>query len=726
MNYLEVSPYGIVGRDFLVLTYSSAEPVLIGAVVEISVGKRKYVGVVVKRVEKPKFKCKEILRVLTERPLPPQLLKLHEWMSSYYATHPGAVWQTMLPAGLNKNRRFNRSDLRDGDIKSLLFRSDLIENRTNILFTPDQSNAITKLLKMPSGTAILHGVTGSGKTEVYKALAMEAATRGKSSIILVPEISLTAQLVNEFRRDFTNVIVTHSTMTETERHVAWLAALNTNEPTIVIGPRSALFMPLQNLGLVVIDECHEPSYKQEKSPRYSALRAVSKLVEFTNTTSLRARPSTHSVGIGAAGAERRSNPKSTSPESRVQPCPAPNPKDLVLWSLEPNCRLILGSATPLISDYYVAKKLGRPIVEMKQLARRDAKRPKTTIVDMTKRDARSKNPIFSRQLLDAMEKALAGKKQVMLFHNRRGSAPLTICEDCSWSAMCPRCFIPLTLHVDKHQLRCRLCGHNEPPPTRCPSCGGAGILHRGIGTKRIEEEVRKLFPLTKVQRFDGDNIKGEGVHDMFNELKTGDIDIIIGTQTIAKGLDLPNLALVGIPQADIGLMLPDFSSTERTFQLIAQAAGRVGRDKNDTQVIIQTYQPNHPAVIFGAAQDYASFYNYEIKNRQKGHFPPFSHLLKLTNSYKSEKSAVASARKLAAVIQDLFRDPINKSSPQATKLPPARVKILGPTPCFYERLRDNYRWQIVVRATNRADLTKISELVPTQKWQSELDPNSLI
>ncbi|MDR1197316.1 MAG: primosomal protein N', partial [Candidatus Nomurabacteria bacterium] len=615
MNYLEVSTYGIVGKDFLVLTYAFAEKLPAGSVVEIPVGRRKFVGVVVRNVSKPDFECKEILRVLTERPLPPHLLALHRWVSQYYATHPSTVWQTMLPAGLNKNRRAKPSVART----VLATPSD----RTNFVFTSDQQRAITQILKMKTGTALLHGITGSGKTEVYKALAMEAATRGQSSIILVPEISLTAQLVAEFQRDFARVIVTHSGQTESERHRAWLEALLADQPVVIIGPRSALFMPVAQLGLIAIDECHEPSYKQEKAPRYSALRAASVLAD-------------------KAGA-----------------------------------RLVLGSATPLIADYYTAQKLGRPIVEMKQLAKKAAVRPETTIVDMTNRANFGNNQIFTKPLITEMTKCLETKKQVLLFHNRRGTASVTLCENCGWNALCPRCFVPLTLHADRHQLRCHICGHNEKPPTSCPECGETDVVHRGIGTKRIEEETRRLFPTARIQRFDGDSLRGEGVHDLFDNLRTGEIDVIIGTQTIAKGLDLPNLALVGIVQADAGLMLPDFSSSERTFQLIAQATGRVGRRSAASRAIIQTYQPNHPAVRFGVAQDYTGFYNFEITNRARSHFPPFSHLLKLTNSYKTEKSAASSARKLANLIANHSQQ--------------AKIHILGPTPAFYERQRDNWR-----------------------------------
>jgi primosomal protein N' (replication factor Y) len=250
----------------------------------------------------------------------------------------------------------------------------------------------------------------------------------------------------------------------------------------------------------------------------------------------------------------------------------------------------------------------------------------------------------------------------------------------------------------------------------CPDCGATEILHKGIGTKKIEEEIRRLFPNKTVRRFDGDTVRGQAVQDVFAELKSGRTDIIIGTQTIAKGLDLPNLRLVGIVQADAGLSLPDFSSAERTFQLIAQATGRVGRNADDSKVIIQTFQPTAPAVRFGATQDYAGFYAHEISNRHRGHFPPFAHLLKLACVYKTEKGAVNAATKLSREIRENFEQ--------------GDVKILGPAPAFYERVRDTYRWQIVVRAGSRDVLEQIAAYVadtrPAKNWQIELDPNSLI
>ncbi|MCL1876496.1 primosomal protein N' [Candidatus Saccharibacteria bacterium] len=652
MNYYEVSPIGIIGKDFAVLTYSSESKLLPGQIVEIPVGSRKFVGVVLRKVPAPDFDCKEILRVLFDTPLPSGILKLHNWISEFYSAHPGTVWQTILPSGLNKNRRAH-----------VAIETTPRNPAKTIQLNASQSSALAQILDMKSGTAILHGITGSGKTEVYKSLARRARDENKSAIILVPEISLTAQLVDEFRRDFPIVIVTHSTMTEAERTHIWWQCLESTEPLIVVGPRSALFMPLRNLGLIVIDECHEPSYKQEKSPRYHALRAASVLAGATDS------------------------------------------------------QLILGSATPSIADYYSAKKLDRPIIKITELARANAKKPIVEIVDLTRRDNyTSESKIFSRQLLKEMKEVVAQKKQVLLFHNRRGSASTTMCEECGWIAMCSRCFLPLTLHADKFILRCHICGFKEKPPTKCVECGAAEVLHKGIGTKRIEEEIRKIFPNINVKRFDGDTERGQNVHDLFDELKGGRIDVIIGTQQIAKGLDLPNLRLVGIVQADAGLNLPDFSSAERTFQLIAQASGRVGRGSETTKVIVQTYQPNAPAVRYGAAQNYDEFYAQEIIARSHGHFPPFSHLLKLTCSYKTERSAITASQKLTDVIRCWEIE-------QQTS---ARLSILGPTPAFYERQRDNYRWQIVVRAQNRQILQQITKIVPPAHWQTELDPNSLI
>lgn len=648
MFYYEVSMIGNVGKFREVLTYASSTEFTVGTLVSVPVGKKTSTAVVIREVDKPDFDCKEIAKAIMPTPLPESLIKLHDWMSTYYATSSGAVWQTFLPARLAVKPR-----------KPLAITDEDKAVRTNIVFNKDQASAIAKIRGTKSGSTILHGITGSGKTAVYKQIAADAINAGRSVIVLVPEISLTAQLVQEFQRDFKRVIVTHSAMTAAERNATWRAVLTADKPVVIVGPRSALFLPVQNLGLIIVDEFHEPSYRQETSPRYNATTVAAKLAQLTSS------------------------------------------------------RLLLGSATPSVGDYYLASLRHRPIIQMTHLAKPGAVRPTTKIIDLTKRDNfSSESHLFTKPLLAASRQALKDHRQVLYFHNRRGTAGLAMCENCGWIATCPNCFIPLTLHGDKFQLVCHLCGYTEKPPLSCPDCHEPKVVYKGIGTKRIEEEAKKLFPKAAIRRFDGDTAKGEAVQDLYDELKDGTVDIIIGTQTIAKGLDLPKLAVAGIIQADAGLAMPDFSASERTFQLVAQASGRVGRGSEATTAIIQSYRPDDPAVKFGALQDYASFYKAEIIKRQQGHFPPFAHLLKLTCTYKTERGATSASGRLASQLRQQYGD---------------QIKLLGPAPSFYERLRGLYRWQIVIRASKRSILTAIAtDVAKLPAWQIELDPGSLL
>jgi len=645
MHYYEVAPAQIVRPDSTTFTYSHADSLERGLVVLIEVGRKQIPGVVMQKVAKPAYQTKPVVTIIEQTPLPLPLIGLAQWMSDYYVTHLGTVLQTLLPRGVQKTRRERKNTQKDS-----------VRSRTKIVLNTDQASAIERIDRANPGTTLLHGVTGSGKTAVYIEAAKNALSNGKSVIVLVPEIALTTQVVDEFASHFNDVILTHSQQTEAERHIAWRDALTSDGPRVVIGPRSALFMPLKDVGLVIIDEAHEPSFKQEQSPRYSALRAASILAKGHNT------------------------------------------------------KLILGSATPLISDYFIAKSSGRPIIEMKTTAR-PSDTPEVTLIDMTKRDHFRRHRFISDALLEQLEKTLAAGKQALIFHNRRGSASTTLCEDCGWQAGCTRCFVPLTLHADRHELRCHICGHSEKIPLSCPICHNTSIIHKGIGTKIIETELAKLYPRAIIGRFDGDSAADNTVDSRYKELYEGSINIIIGTQVVAKGLDLPHLRTVGVVQADAGLGLPDYAAPERTFQLLAQAVGRVGRSAHATSVIVQSYQPTHPAVVYGLSQNFAAFYEEALAERRRAHFPPYTFLLKLTCIYKTEASTIKNAQNLARTLRTNFV---------------SDIEVLGPTPAFYERQRDTYRWQLVVRSKKRTRLVEALQFLPPTHWQFELDPISLL
>ena len=647
MQYYEVAPTQIVRAGSDVFTYASAEPLAIGTIVRVSVGKKLMNGVVMKELRsKPTYETKPIEAVLEHTPLPTTTLSLSTWLSEYYATPLAAVLQTVLPAGLHKDRR-NKQRSTPG----------ISRKRTSFVLNEDQQRAVAKINESDPGTLLLHGITGSGKTAVYIETAKATLESGRSVIILVPEIALTSQVVAEFSNHFDDILLTHSKQTEADRHATWRQALESEHPRIVIGPRSALFLPLKHIGLIIIDEAHEPSYKQEQSPRYHALRAASHL------------------------------------------------------ATQSKARLVLGSATPSVADFYLAQSNGRPIIVMDKLANTKANKPTVRLVDMTKRTHFKRHRFLSDDVLSQIEQDTAAGKQVLIFHNRRGSAPTTLCENCGWQAGCPQCFVPLTLHADKHELRCHICNFTSRVPTSCPECGDVSIIHKGIGTKLIESEVRRLFPKLTVARFDGDSTQEETVEKRYMDLYKGSIDIIIGTQVIAKGLDLPKLHTVAVVQADAGLSLPDYTSAERTFQLLAQVIGRVGRSSHDSNVIIQSYQPTHPAITTGLKQDYAGFYELALEQRRRGHFPPYTYLLKLQCSYKTEAAAIRNAQALALDIR-------------ARKLPD--VRLLGPTPAFYERAGGSYRWQLVLKSSSRAQLLQIAMNLPAGNWQYELDPISLL
>ncbi len=645
MNYYLVAP-NIRAHNSGYFTYHASQEIDPGMVVTVEVGTKKATGVVIKKVGRPKFDTKAIMAIVIEKPLPEPLLVLAAWLEKYYVSPASNVWQTMLPRGLDKKRRTSEH-------------APLQVRRKKPTFelNPEQTQAVKKIRESKKTTSLLQGITGSGKTAVYIELAKHVVfIEKKSVIIIVPEIALSSQIVAEFSHDFPHILLTHSKLSEAQRHVQWQRALESKTPQLIIGPRSALFMPVTKLGLIVIDEAHESSLKQEKAPRYHALRAAS-ILAFCH-----------------------------------------------------GAKLVLGSATPSVEDRYLAQQSEALIVNLTKPAKTLGK-VSLHIVDSRKKELFSRHRFLSNSLLEAIEKTLADNHQVLLFHNRRGSAPLSLCEHCGWTAACKRCHVPLVLHNDRYQLLCHICGAKETVPSNCPDCHKPGIIHKGIGTKMIVEELARIFPRARIARFDADNELADSLQQQYQTVYEGNVDIIVGTQVVTKGLDLPGLAMVGVIQADNGLSLPDFYSEERVFQLLYQVMGRVGRDEKLSAVIVQTYQPDRLPIQAALKKDYQLFYDYALKKRKLDNFPPFAFLLKLTCVYPSESAAASAARKL-------------KSKLETLALP--GIQILGPTPSFYERVGTTYRWQLLVKSPKRASLIKLLEHVPPAKWQTELDPVSLL
>lgn len=645
MKYYLIAPAKTFHSSDNLLTYSSETPLKIGQIVEIPLGRQSTIGIVVKNTTQPDFDTKSITKIIYEQPLPKKLVDALFWLSSYYRCPLSTVIQAALPRGITKNRRGKLPEAPN---------ITPIDNPLNSA----QRAAIRAIEENPANTILLHGITGSGKTNIYIELCARTLAKNQSVILLVPEIALTSQLVYNFQQHFKNITLLHSNLTESLRHQLWEKILTDNQPQVIIGPRSALFAPVQDLGLIIIDEAHEPAYHQEQNPKYSASLLAGKLT-----------------------------------------------------------KTVLGTATPLISDYYLCKS-HNAVVEINQLAIQSDKHTNISVIDLKDHSDFTKSRILSNQLIESIKASLANHTQSMLFHNRRGTAPMTICDKCGWQALCPNCFLPLVLHADAFQMRCHTCARNFPVPTACPECKNASIHHKGFGTKLIEDELHRLFPSAKIARFDMDTDDDLKLTKIYDEVYRGDYDIIVGTQMIAKGFDFPRLATLGIVQADAGLSLPDFSSEERTFQLITQVIGRAKRGHQDSNIFIQSFQPDHPIISLASQSDYASFYNYLIQKRQQSKLPPYSFLLKLSVTYKTETATVKN-------IRTLYKKVIQTT--KQLQIPENRIVVSPPMPAFHERTSTGYTWQLVIKAKSRQNLLDIFDHLSKNNYlHYDFDPISLL
>ncbi|MGH7234398.1 MAG: replication restart helicase PriA, partial [Candidatus Saccharimonadales bacterium] len=447
------------------LTYGSNDPIEIGKLVSVALRNELVTAVVMKEVSKPKIKTKLIAQISILPPLPRYTLELMYWLKDYYPSAVGVITQQFIPPGV--------MNLTQTPVK---ISGSTVPKSTLPKLTSEQTEACKAMEQ--GDTFMLHGRTGSGKTRVYQELALGELSHGRSIIMLTPEISLTTQLEGEFRNLFgSRVIVMHSTLSPKARAERWASILSQEVPMVVIGPRSAIFSPLSNVGLIIIDEEHEPAYKQQQAPYYVTARVAAKLRELHSS------------------------------------------------------KLILGSATPLVSDYYLAQSRNKPILRLTSLAKLNVDSTlDTTVVDCKDRSLFPRSTYFSTPLIDAISDALKSGEQSLLYLNRRGTARAVICANCGWQARCPRCDLPLTYHGDSHILRCHVCGYSSPAPTTCPNCKQPEIKYLSIGTKAVVDEAQRLFPESKIARFDSDQAKAERLEQRYAEIREGGTDIIVGTQ----------------------------------------------------------------------------------------------------------------------------------------------------------------------------------------------------
>ncbi|SFJ46706.1 replication restart helicase PriA [Planctomicrobium piriforme] len=543
-----------------------------------------------------------------------------------------------------------------------------VEKQSDLQLNAEQQTALISILEalreQRHETLLLHGVTGSGKTEVYIQAIREVVSYGRQAIVLVPEISLTPQTIRRFRARFPSVAVLHSHLSDADRHWHW-QQIAEGKVQVVVGARSAIFAPVPQLGLIVIDEEHEATFKQNSTPRY------------------------HARDVARERARRENVP------------------------------LVLGSATPTLESLQRARLgLDRLLTLKQRVERRPL--PHVTLVDTRNDPLISKGQAIGRALGQGIAHALRERGQVILFLNLRGFSPVLWCPRCS-GIRCPDCDVTLTWHKDKGLLLCHSCEYSIAPPERCEKCGLPGLRFLGTGTQRLEAEVRTKFPTARLLRMDSDSMRAPGSHDeALESFREGRVDLLLGTQMIAKGLDFPNVTLVGVIDADTLLHQPELRSAERTFQLISQVAGRTGRGDREGRVLVQTMSPMEPVIQFAARHDYDSFAERELEHRAATHSPPFSLMARLILRSLTESSVQAESRRIAGILR------------QTTAEKNLGVRILGPAPALITKLRKYYRYHLQFTAENHAAIQELwrdaaprFQLHPDVEMTIDMDPLDL-
>jgi primosomal protein N' (replication factor Y) (superfamily II helicase) len=584
----------------------------------------------------------------------------------YFIEHPEPVEMRQLQAELSVANTTIKGLVEKGILRQQemeVYRDPYAEREFKktepLLLTNEQETAITPILSAIQESRhevfLLYGVTGSGKTEVYLQSIQEVIEKGKEAIVLVPEIALTPQMVNRFKGRFGNLVaVLHSGLSKGEKYDEW-RKIQRKEVSVVVGARSAIFAPFENLGIIIIDEEHETSYKQEDNPRY------------------------HARDVAIERGTRY------------------------------GCPVILGSATPSLETFARAQK---GVYQQLTLPKRmnNQALPAVKIVDMREELREGNRSMFSRELFEKLQDRIQKKQQTVLFLNKRGHSSFVMCRDCGYVILCPHCEISLTYHRVQNNMKCHYCGYESKVPTTCPECQSDHIRYFGTGTQKVEEELGKLLPEAKVIRMDVDTTSRKGSHEkLLTEFQDGKADILLGTQMIAKGLDFPNITLVGVLSADTMLHLPDFRASEKTFQLLTQVSGRAGRHELPGEVVIQTYTPEHYSIELAGEQDFDRFYEKEMMMRKIHKYPPFFYLALVTVSHEELMKVVDTTEKITRYLRSHLSN---------------RAVILGPVASPIPRIKDRYRYQCLIKYKREPELgntlKKISELFLQETSRSGL------
>ena len=664
----------------------------IGKRVKVPFGNRTLVGFILEKDKNSKIdNLKEIEEVLDEEViLTKELLELGKYLKDTTLASLISCYQVMLPKGykasiksnvkkkyrkvyylnsfnkkitdkqrevielFNNKEKLTKEDLKDvsTSILNTLVKNDILEVREEEVYrldyensekkikklTPLQETSVSNILNTENTVSLLYGITGSGKTEVYMELIDRYLNQGLKSIVLVPEISLTPQLIKRFEERFgSNIALLHSALSDGEKYDEYRRIVK-GEVDIVIGARSAVFAPLAPLGLIIIDECHSDSYKQDNNPRYNA-------------------------------------------------------KDVAIKrAKDNNAKVVLGSATPMLEEYARGLKNVFNLVTLEKRVN-GKELPKVKLIDMNKEVGNAKGH-FSLPLIDEINKTIEKGEQVILLLNRRGYSSFVTCSNCGETVKCPNCDITLTYHKSSNILRCHYCGYATKYEVTCPKCCEKSLKDLGVGTEKIEEELKEIFPTSRVLRMDIDTTSRKGAHKkIVDAFSKGEADILLGTQMVAKGLDFPNVTLVGVINADTSLMLPDFRSSEKTFDLLNQVAGRAGRSKKEGSVVFQTFNPDNYAIKYSKENDYKSFYKEEMKVRKLMKYPPYYYLVSLNISSKDSKLALIECKKCEMICRKYLDKTI----------------ILGPSPATIFKKQNIYHYQLILKYQYQDNIHEVLE-----------------